>query len=94
MDNLAELKICTSYTFNNDRVDSLTLNAENIENCQPNYITMPGWQSDTVGTTKFDDLPDNAKRYIEKIEELLNTPIDIISTGPERSENIIRRNIY
>lgn len=94
LDNLAELKICTSYTFNNERVDSLTLNAENIENCQPNYISMPGWQSDTVGTTKFDDLPDNAKRYIEKIEELLNTPIDIISTGPERSENIIRRNIY
>lgn len=94
MDNLKELRICTSYTFNNEAVDSLPLNAENIENCQPNYITMPGWQSPTVGKTQYKDLPDNAKRYIEKIEELLDTPIDIISTGPERSENIIRRKIY
>ena len=94
LDNLQELKICTSYTFNNERVDSLPLHAANIENCQPNYITMPGWQSPTVGITKFDQLPENARRYIDKIEELLCTPIDIISTGPERSQNIIRRKIY
>ncbi len=94
MDNLPEIKICTTYTFDNERVDSLPLNAENIENCQPNYITMPGWQSSTVGITSFDDLPDNAKHYIDKIEELLATPIDIVSTGPERSQNIIRRKIY
>ena len=94
LDNLAELKICTSYTLKNETLTSLPLNAENMEQCQPNYITLPGWQSPTVGITEFNELPNNAKRYIEKVEELLSTPIDIISTGPERSENIIRRNPF
>ena len=94
LDNLKELRICTSYTLNNESTDSLPLNAENMENCQPNYLTVPGWQSPTVGISSYDRLPDNAKRYIEKVEELLDTPIDIISTGPERSENIIRRTIF
>ena len=55
---------------------------------------MPGWKSSTVGATDFNQLPDNAKAYIQKVEELLEVPIDIISTGPERSENVIRREIF
>ena len=94
LDNLPELKICTSYTLNGEDMESLPLNAENMERCKPNYISMPGWQSTTVGVTEFDQLPENAKAYIKKVEELLDTPIDIISTGPERSENIIRRNPF
>ncbi|MFK7794858.1 MAG: adenylosuccinate synthase [Gammaproteobacteria bacterium] len=94
LDTLDELRICTSYQSNGEAVESLPLNAENIENCTPNYITMPGWKSSTVGATDFDQLPENAKNYIKKVEELLETPIDIISTGPERSENVIRLNIY
>ena len=80
--------------MNAQSLDSLPLNADNIENCQPEYITLPGWQSSTVGITDFDQLPQNAKDYINKVESLLDVPIDIISTGPERSENIIRRSIY
>ncbi len=94
LDTLDELCICTSYQLNGEAVESLPLNAENIENCTPNYITMPGWKSSTVGATNFEQLPDNAKNYIKKVEELLEVPIDIISTGPERSENIIRLNIF
>ncbi len=94
LDTLEEISICTSYQLNGKAVDSLPLNAENIETCQPNYITMPGWKSSTVGATDFDQLPDNAKAYIQKVEELLEVPIDIISTGPERSENVIRRDIF
>ena len=70
------------------------MNAESIENCTPNYITMPGWKSSTVGSTSFDQLPENAKNYIKKVEELLEVPIDIISTGPERNENVIRLDIF
>jgi adenylosuccinate synthase len=55
---------------------------------------MPGWKSSTVGITDFDALPQKAKDYINKVEALLDVPIDMISTGPERSENIIRRSIY
>ena len=94
LDTLEELKICTSYQVNGKTMDSLPLNAENIELCEPNYISLPGWKSSTVGATEFDQLPENAKQYIKKVEELLEVPIDIISTGPERSENIIRLDIF
>lgn len=94
LDTLDELKICTSYQVNNKAVESLPLNAENIEHCEPNYISLPGWNSSTVGITEFDKLPVNAKNYIKKVEELLEVPIDIISTGPERNENVIRLNIF
>ena len=94
LDTLDEISICTSYTINGETVESLPLNAENIENCVPNYITLPGWKDSTVGATQFENLPENAKAYIKKVEDLLDVPIDIISTGPERSENVIRRNIF
>ena len=94
LDTLDQISICTSYSINNETVESLPLNADNIENCTPNYITLPGWKSSTIGTTEFDNLPQNAKAYIQKVEEILAVPIDIISTGPERSENIIRREIF
>ena len=94
MDQLEELRICVAYTQDGQSFESLPFNADNIENCQPEYITLPGWQSSTVGMTDFAQLPQNAKAYISKVEALLNVPIDIISTGPERNENIIRKRIY
>lgn len=94
LDTLDEIKICTSYKIKGEILDTLSLNAENIESCEPNYISMPGWKRSTVGVTDFEQLPENAERYIKKIEELLEVPIDIISTGPERSENIIRQGIF
>jgi adenylosuccinate synthase len=83
-----------AYKINGKSLKSLPLNADNIENCEPEYIIMPGWKSSTVGVTDFDALPQEAKDYINKVESLLDVPIDMISTGPERSENIIRRSIY
>lgn len=94
MDQLEELRICVAYTQDGQSFESLPFNADNIENCQPEYITLPGWQSSTVGMTDFAQLPQNAKAYISKVEALLNVPIDIISTGPERNENIICKRIY
>ncbi len=55
---------------------------------------MPGWQESTAGITKFKDLPPNAQAYINKIESLSGVPIDIISTGPDRNETIIQRDIF
>lgn len=94
LDELEEIRICTSYQLNGKSITCLPFNAESIEHCEPNYISLPGWQSSTVGKTQFNNLPSNAKAYIEKIEEILETPIDIISTGPERSENVIRRSPF
>ena len=94
LDELEEIKICTSYESGSNTITSLPFNADNIEDCKPNYLTLPGWQCSTVGLTQFDELPANAKVYISKIEELLATPIDIISTGPERTQNVIIRSPF
>ena len=94
MDGFDNINICTAYRFNGEVVDSLTMDADTLEACQPEYITLPGWQSATVGVTDYAALPQNARDYIDKIEELLQTPIDIISTGPERQQNVIRRELF
>jgi adenylosuccinate synthase len=55
---------------------------------------LQGWSESTVGITNYDDLPENAKIYIKRIEELINCPVDIISTGPDREETIVLRDPY
>jgi adenylosuccinate synthase len=55
---------------------------------------MPGWSESTVGATSNDELPENAQKYLAKIEELVNVPIDIISTGPDREQTIVRRHPF
>lgn len=94
MDSLEEIKICTAYEVNGKIVETFPVDADSIEQCKPVYMSMPGWQSPTVGVTRLEDLPVNAINYIAKIEELLETPIDIISTGPERNQNVIRRHPF
>ena len=58
------------------------------------YIELKGWESSTVGITKYEDLPENAKTYIKTIEELSKTPIVMISTGPARDEIICQKDIF
>ena len=55
---------------------------------------MPGWDASTVGVTNYDELPENARRYLVRIEELVGIPLDIISTGPDRAQTIIKRNPF
>jgi adenylosuccinate synthase len=55
---------------------------------------MPGWSESTVGVKNYDDLPENAKAYIKKIEEVVGVPVDIISTGPDRNETIVLRHPF
>ena len=72
----------------------MPLSADEFEGCEPVYIDMPGWQQSTLGVTQFDELPNNAQSYIKKVESLAGVPIDIISTGPDRNETIIQRDIF
>ena len=55
---------------------------------------MPGWKESTLGITEYSELPENARAYIEKVESLAGVPIDIISTGPDRRETIVRRDLF
>jgi len=84
LDQFDEISICTNY----GNINYETFEVEDLE-----FITLPGWQSSTVGIREFDNLPINAKKYIETIENLANTSVDIISTGPARDQIIQKINI-
>lgn len=91
MDGLTEIKICTGYQMADGRVlDVSPMAADAYDNVTPIYETMPGWTETTFGAKSIDDLPQAALDYIKRIEELTGVPVDIISTGPDRNETIIK----
>ena len=94
LDGIETLRIATGYERNGVEVTAPPIGADAYAECTPKYIEMPGWSESTVGARSFDDLPENAKAYIKKIEEVLGVPIDIISTGPDRDETIVLRDPY
>ncbi|MEX1199970.1 MAG: adenylosuccinate synthase [Methylophaga sp.] len=94
LDGLETIRLCVAYQRDGKSVDVLPLSADEFKGCEPVYVDMPGWQESTLGITDFDKLPENARNYIIKVEELAGVPIDIISTGPDRVETIIRRDLF
>ena len=89
LDGLETLRIAVNYKLNGETLDAPPGGADLIEQCEPVYIDMPGWSESTVGTKSYDDLPAAAKAYLDKVESVCETPIAIISTGPDRAETII-----
>ena len=94
LDGMERVKICVAYRYRGEEVFTPPAGAEGFGQCEPVYIEMPGWQRSTVGITDYRELPQGARDYLEKLEELCETPVDIISTGPDRSETIIRRHPF
>jgi adenylosuccinate synthase len=94
LDGLEKVKICIAYRLDGEEVATPPSGADRFEKCEPVYIEMPGWQESTVGITEYSQLPSAAKDYLGKIEALCGAPIDIISTGPDRTETIIRRHPF
>jgi len=89
LDGLEKIGICTAYRLHDEITETAPLGADQYEQCQAIIEEMPGWEATTAGITDFNDLPDNAKTYIKRLEELVGVKITIISTGPERDETII-----
>ena len=89
LDSLEKIKLCVGYKYDGKVYDTFTTDLDVLKRCEPVYEEMPGWKESTVGIKEFDRLPSNAKSYIKKIEYLLKTPIQIISTGPKRDEIIV-----
>lgn len=90
LDGMEELRICTKYKLSDGTLSDLPpLAAYEYSKVTPVYETMPGWSESTVGVTKFEDLPENARKYIRRLEELAGVPVAIISTGPEREQTIM-----
>ena len=95
LDGLKEVKICVAYRMPDGReVTTTPLAADNWEGIEPIYETMPGWSESTFGVKERSGLPQAALNYIKRIEELTGVPIDIISTGPDRTETMILRDPF
>ena len=83
-----ELKICTAYDLDGRRLESFPSDAFILEKCQPIFETLPGWGSDLSKMKKAAELPAAARRYVDRLGELLALPISIISVGPDRSQTL------
>ena len=94
LDGLDEISICVGYTNDAGETVSNPIDAVDYENLRPVYETLPGWCDSTVGLKSLDALPETARAYIARIEELVGAPIDIISTGPDREETILLRHPF
>jgi adenylosuccinate synthase len=90
LDEFDEIKISTGYRCRGELLKGMPYGANVLADCEPVYETMPGWKTTTSRTTDFDDLPPAAKDYIRRVEELCGAPVALISTGPDRTETIIR----
>jgi len=94
MDGMETIKLCTGYECDGGLSDILPVGAESLSECRPIYEELPGWTETTVGIRRYEDLPENAKCYLQRIEQVCGAPVDIISTGPDRDETIVLRHPY
>jgi adenylosuccinate synthase len=94
LDGLPEINIGTGYELGGRRLDILPLDADEIAACKPVYETLPGWSETTAGLTHWEQLPLNARRYLERMQALTGVPIDMVSTGPDRVHTILLRHPF
>lgn len=89
-----KIKICTAYKMGDKIVNNVPASLEDLAKCEPVYEELDGWHEDITKVEKFEDLPENAKKYIARIEELIGVNVDLVSVGPNRTQTIIRKNIF
>jgi adenylosuccinate synthase len=88
---LDELKICTAYELDGERITDFPGDAFLVERCKPTYETLPGWRTDISTVRKPGDLPAKARRYVDRIAELVQLPVSIVSVGPDREQTIFMK---
>ena len=93
LDGYPEIKVCVAYEYNGKIYRDFPASLEVLENCKPIYETLPGWKESTKGLTDISKLPQNAKRYLEFIEDYIGVPIVMLSTGPQRHEYVFLKDI-
>lgn len=89
LDELDVIRLCVGYKLDGQLIDHVPVGAEGFAAVEPVYEEMPGWKSSTVGVRSYDDLPQAARDYLKRIEEVCNVPIAMISTGPDRADTIV-----
>jgi adenylosuccinate synthase len=88
------IKVCTGYTYQGKGLETLPAALEIFENCQPVYEELPGWRTDITAAKTFEELPENARSYVRRLEELAGCPIVMVSVGPRRDQTITLRNPF
>ena len=94
LDGLSEIKVCVGYQLGPRQIDILPLDADDVAMCVPIYDAFPGWKESTYGVTQWDGLPLNARRYLERVQQFIGAPIDMVSTGPDRDHTIVLRHPF
>ncbi len=89
LSGLPEVRICVGYHCAGERIDTFPADAEQLERCQPIYETLPGWATDISTVRKLTDLPQEARRYIDRVSELVGVKVSVISVGPDRAQTIV-----
>jgi len=93
LDTFPSIKICTAYRLQGKTIHSLPANLSDLAACEPVYEEVEGWQSSTAGICSYDELPTAAKKYLKCLEDLLETPIAMISASPQRGKTIQIQNV-
>jgi len=94
LDGLEELKICNGYRYKDQELSVAPVGADALAQCEPVYESMPGWSENTQGAQTMAELPEAAQNYVARLSELVGVPIDIVSTGPDRAETIVLKDLY
>jgi adenylosuccinate synthase len=94
LDGLETVRICVGYEIDGEPIAGLPILVDRFADCRPVYEDISGWSESTVGVTSESELPDNARQYLARIEEMVEVPIDIISTGPDREQTIVKRHPF
>ena len=91
LDGLGELKVCTGYRCDGTTLTDFPTDRATLDRCVPAYETLPGWTQPTASLQRFEELPPEARRYVEELERLTGLPVAIVSTGSDRKDTIIRK---
>lgn len=94
LSGLDTLKICTAYKYNGTITREFPASLKELAKCEPVYEEMPGWSEDITGVTSFEELPEAAQRYVERIAELTKVPVSMFSVGPDRKQTIVLKDVW
>jgi len=90
LDKLKEIKICTAYRYKGELLEDMPTDLSVYNACEPVYESFPGWETPSFHIRRYEDLPENMRRYIEYIESALKVPAELVSVGPDRLATIVK----
>lgn len=88
LSQLPEVKICVAYDLDGHRTDRFPSHVDDLRRCQPIYESFPGWQTDVTGVRRVEDLPAGARKYLDRVSQLVGKPVEIVSVGPDRAQTM------